>query len=311
MNNQVAISPAKTLSNFMEQYKGQIALALPKHITADRMIRLAMTSFSQNPALQKCDLQSIFAAVVIAAQLGLEIGVGGQGFLIPYGTKATFVPGWMGLVDLVSRAGRATVWTGAVYKGDEFEWQLGDRPFVKHRPAGNGDTWHDITHVYAIGRVNGSEMPVIEVWTMDRILRHLTRFNKVGGRHYALEKDGQNMEMYARKIPLLQVLKYMPKSIEVQRAVDVAQAVESGKQFEFDGEVVTVKDIDQETGEVIDQKPLPTYSDADFEKNKAAWRNAIINKKKTVAELLATIQTRAILTDEQKLIIDAWSHEHD
>jgi recombination protein RecT len=81
------------------------------------------------------------------------------------------VPGWQGLVDLVSRAGRATVWTGAVYQGDEFDWALGDRPFVKHRPAGGGDSWKDITHVYAVGRVNGSEYPVIEVWTMDRVMR--------------------------------------------------------------------------------------------------------------------------------------------
>jgi recombination protein RecT len=317
MSNQVAVSPAKTLSDFMDKYKGQIALALPKHITADRMVRLAMTAFSQNAALQKCDMHSIFASVVIAAQLGLEIGVGGQGYLVPYGAKATFVPGWQGLVDLVSRAGRATVWTGAVFHGDEFDWALGDRPFVKHRPAGGGDTWRDISHVYAIGRVNGSEYPVMEVWTMDRVVKHLNKFNKVGGRHYALEKDGQNMEMYARKVVLLQVLKYMPKSIEVQRAVDVASVADTGKSFTFDGEVVTVKDIedqggtvDQETGEVSDSAgALPMCSDEDFKKNTVAWRKQIVDKKKTVAELTAFIQTRALLTEEQKLTIDSWSHE--
>jgi recombination protein RecT len=313
MSNQLAVSPAKTLSDFMDKYKGQIALALPKHISADRMVRLAMTAFSQNAALQKCDMQSIFASVVIAAQLGLEIGVGGQGYLVPYKGKATFVPGWQGLVDLVSRAGRATVWTGAVYRGDEFDWALGDRPFVKHRPAGDGDSWRDISHVYAIGRVNGSEHPVIEVWTMDRIIRHLNKFNKVGGMHYALKDDGQNMEMYARKVALLQVLKYMPKSVEVQRAVDVASVADTGKSFTFDGEVVTVKDIDQsgadqETGEVRGAA-LPICSDEEFAKKKAEWRKVIIDKQKTVASLIATIQTKTLLTEEQKLSIDAWSHE--
>jgi len=317
MSNQVAVSPAKTLNDFMDKYKGQIALALPKHITADRMVRLAMTSFSQNPGLQKCDMHSIFASVIVGAQLGLEIGVGGQGYLVPYGTKCTFVPGWQGLVDLVSRAGRATVWTGAVYKGDEFDWALGDRPFVKHRPAGDGDSWKDITHVYAIGRVNGSEHPVIEVWTMDRVVRHLNKFNKVGSRHYALEKNGQNMEMYARKVALLQVLKYMPKSVEVQRAVDVASVADTGKSFTFDGEVVTVKDIegqgaagsDGDSGEAGGS--LPACSSEDFEKNSTAWRKQIVDKKKTVSELIAFIQTRALLTDEQKLTIDSWSHESE
>lgn len=315
MNHQVAVSPAKTLNDFMDKYKGQIALALPKHITADRMVRLAMTSFSQNPGLQKCDMHSIFASVIVGAQLGLEIGVGGQGYLVPYGNKCTFVPGWQGLVDLVSRAGRATVWTGAVYKGDEFDWALGDRPFVTHRPGGDGDGWKDITHVYAIGRVNGSEHPVIEVWTMDRVVRHLNKFNKVGARHYALEKNGQNMEMYARKVALLQVLKYMPKSVEVQRAVDVASVADTGKSFTFDGEVVTVKDIEDQGGASVDQETgevagtLPTCSDDDFKKNVATWRKQITDKKKTVAELIAFIQTRALLTEDQKMTIDSWSHE--
>jgi recombination protein RecT len=162
--------------------------------------------------------------------------------LVPYKGKATFVPGWQGLVDLVSRAGRATVWTGAVYEGDEFDWQLGDDPFVKHKPTGDSDNWNQLTYVYAIGRVNGSQYPVIEVWTIDRVLRHLKKYNKVGASHYALKDDCKHMEMYARKVALLQVLKYMPKSIEVQKAIDVSNAIDSAKSFTIDGDVVVVQD---------------------------------------------------------------------
>lgn len=326
--NQVVASPAKSLSTFLDKYKSQIANALPKHISPDRMVRLTMTAFSQNAALQKCDLHSIFGSVVVAAQLGLEIGVGGQGYLVPYGGKATFVPGWQGLVDLVSRAGRATVWTGAVYRGDDFDWALGDMPYIKHRPGDGGDSWKDITHVYAVGRVNGSQFPVIEVWTMDRVVKHLNKYNKVGGRHYALEKNGQNMEMYARKVVLLQVLKYMPKSIEVQRAVDVATAVDANKPFTIDSDMVVIDDrdddessVDQDTGEVHGTTGtassttaqggagLPVCTDEDFKKNAPAWRKQILDKKKTAAELTAFIETRAVLTEEQKLTIDSWSHE--
>lgn len=316
MSNEVAVSPAKTLSDFMEKYKSQIALALPKHITADRMVRLAMTSFSQSAALQKCNMHSIFSSVVIAAQLGLEIGVGGQGYLVPYKGNATFIPGWQGLVDLVSRAGRATVWTGAVYQGDKFEWALGDNPFVRHQPEGDGDDWRSITHVYAIGRVNGSQYPVIEVWTMNRIVRHLNKYNKVGASHYALANGGQNMEMYARKVALLQVLKYMPKSVEVQRAFDVANATDSGKNFTFDGEVVVLNEEEQaeenNTPPASEtKKELPTCSSENFEAKKESWRKIILEKKKTPKELIATIQTRELLTEDQKLVIDSWSHEQD
>jgi len=250
-------TPAANLMQFMEKHKQQVALALPKHITADRMVRLAMTSFSQNKALQNCEMNSIFASVIIASQLGLEIGVGGQGYLVPYKGKCTFVPGWQGLVDLVSRAGRATVWTGAVYRGDKFDWALGDNPFVKHQPEGDADDWRDISHVYAIGRVNGSQYPVIEVWTMDRVVRHLNKYNKVGTSHYALTNDGANMEMYARKVALLQVLKYMPKSIEVQKAMDVAHAVDSGKNFTMEGDIVIVQDEPEDQAAVPQSVDMP------------------------------------------------------
>lgn len=240
-NNQIQLAqkPADLMS-YMKKFESQLAMALPQHIGADRLMRLAVTAWSQNGTLQKCSLQSIFGAVLTSAQLGLEIGVGGQGYLVPYKGKATFIPGWQGIVDLVARAGRAVVWTGAVYRGDHFDWALGDSPFVKHKPDSDSDAFEDLLYVYAIGRVNGAQVPVIEVWSKDRIIRHLNKWNKVGADHYALKDGFKNFEMYARKIPLLQVMKYMPKSIEVQRAIDVANAVDVGKDYTIDGEFVVI-----------------------------------------------------------------------
>lgn len=48
-----------------------------------------------------------------------------------------------------------------------------------------------------------------------------------------------------------------------------------------------------------------------FEKKKDGWRKTIIEGKKTVKELIATIETRELLTDDQKLTIDSWAHESD
>lgn len=317
MSNQVAISPAGSLSQFLAKHKQQFAMALPSHITPDRMMRLALTAFSQSKGLQKCSVNSIFAAVVVASQLGLEIGVGGQGYLVPYKGNATFVPGWQGLVDLVSRAGRATVWTGAVYKGDKFDWALGDRPFIKHQPEGDADDWHDITHVYAVGRVNGSDHPVIEVWTMDRVIRHLNKYNKVGSDHYALTKDGQNMEMYARKVALLQVLKYMPKSVEVMRAMDVAQAVDSGKNFTFDGDVVVIDEGDS-TATVEDagagagsgRAEIAHCTDDEFKTKTPRWRKQLLEDNVPYADLIKMIESKMKLTDDQKTTIHSWTQEN-
>ncbi|WP_082080232.1 recombinase RecT [Cupriavidus basilensis] len=236
-------NPVASFSNFLEKFKPQMALALPKHLTADRMARLAVTAFSTTPKLQECEPKSILGAIMTASTLGLEINVDGQGFLVPYGRTCTFVPGWKGLVDLVSRSGRATVWTGAVFEGDDFDYALGDSPFIRHKPGEENDP-DKLTHVYAVGRVNGSQLPVIEVWTIKKIWKHRDKYNKQGGKHYSF----RDPEMYARKIPLLQVLKYMPKSIELSNAVALSAAVDEGKHAVIEGDFVTVTDPD--TGEI-------------------------------------------------------------
>jgi recombination protein RecT len=239
-------NPVAGFSKFLDQFKPQLALALPKHLNPDRMARLVLTAFSQSEQLQACEPRTIIASLMVAAQMGLEIGVSGQGYLVPYGKACTFVPGWQGIVDIVNRSGRATVWTGAVFEGDEFDYALGDSPFVKHRPSGEDDP-DLITHVYAIGRVNGSDWPVIEVWPITRVRRHFNKNNKVGQRHYA----HKHWEMYARKIPLLQVCKYMPKSIELTNAMQASYAADEGRTI--DGDFVTVSssgDVDQDTGEI-------------------------------------------------------------
>lgn len=295
-------------SRFMDKLKPQMALALPKHMNADRMTRLAMTAFSTTPALQKCSMQSIAASIMTASQLGLEIGVGGHGYLIPYGNTCTFVPGWKGLVDLVARAGRATVWTGAVYDGDKFDYQLGDDPFCRHKPGDGGEKF---THVYAIGRVKDAEMPVIEVWTRGKVTKHLNQYNKVGNRHYAMASES-NFEMYARKVALLQVLKYMPSSIELANAMTVAQAAEEGKGVTIEGDFVTVSEtVDPATGEIKahdEQKPeKPFMTDEAFEKKAPGWKKLVVGGQ-APNELIAAIETKEQLTPDQKMEIAGWAN---
>lgn len=235
----------------LESFKVEIARALPKHLNPDRMSRIALTAFRRTPKLGECDPRSVFAAVIQASQLGLEPDTLGRAYLIPYGKECQFVPGWKGLVDLVNRSGQASVWTGTVFEGDEFEYGLGDQPFVKHKPLGEDDPLK-ITHVYAVGRVRGSEWPVIEVWPIAKVRKHRDRYNKVGKRHYSFD----NWEMYARKVPLLQVIKYMPLSAEMATAVALSDAAETG------GQGLTVKDAIDGTWTPVDQEQESREVDA-------------------------------------------------
>lgn len=293
-------NPVAELSTFMGKLKGQMALALPKHMNADRMTRLALTAFSTNPDLQLCTHDSIAGSIMVASQMGLEPGVNGQGYLIPYKGRCTFVPGWKGIVDIANRSGRSSVWTGAVFKGDEFDYAMGDRPFITHKPGRSIGDPDDLLYVYAVGRVRDSEWPIIEVWPMEKIWAHRDHYNKVGKKHYSF----QNPEMYARKVPLLQVLKYMPSSIELAVAMDVSHAAEAGKGIVLDGNYVTVTNDDQddEAGNA-----LPVCTPEKFDKNKAGWKELITAGTKTVNDLIATLETREQLTPEQKMEIASWA----
>lgn len=254
--SQPTKTPLAAFSHFMDRFKPQLALALPKHLTADRMSRLALTAFSSSTQLQNCDQHSIAASIMTAGQLGLEPGVNGQGYLIPYGRTCTFVPGWKGLVDLVARSGRGTVFTGVIFRDQEYTFTDGARRDLVIHNETDLDAPEDITHAYAIGWVRDAAMPIIELWRVSKIEKHRDKYNKVGRKHYSY----RDWEMYARKVPLLQVLKYMPCSIEVSNALAVSHAAEAGRGVNIEQGIVIdmdtgrpVEEIDRETGEVLRQ----------------------------------------------------------
>jgi recombination protein RecT len=227
---------SRDFPTMLKLYEDQVARALPEHLKNNvaRYTRLALTQFRQNSTLAKCEPKSIFAGVILASQLGLELGALGHGYLVPYKNRKTgeyeaqFVPGWKGYVDLVHRSGRSIVWTGCVYEGDDFSFRLGDNPFVHHVPRGKDDE-SLITHCYAVGRIKGMDWPIVECWPIDRVKRHLERYNKVGDSHYAYE----NKEMYGRKVVLLQVVKYLPTSVELSAMVSLDASVERGHSQEL------------------------------------------------------------------------------
>lgn len=225
MNENAVSEKVDNFPAMLAKFQGELGRALPQHLKADRMARIALTAFRRTPKLRQCKPASVFAAVIQAAQLGLEPDTLGRAYLIPYGDECQFVPGWRGLVDLVNRSGQATVYTGVIFKDQTYTFMDGaKRDLIVHNES-SLDAPEDITHAYAIGWVKGAAMPVIELWRIDKIVKHRDQYNKVGRRHYSYE----NWEMYARKVPLLQVLKYMPSSAELATAISLNNEVDAGK----------------------------------------------------------------------------------
>lgn len=298
MSTQVVASSPKEFSHFMDKMKDQIKLACPAHLNPDRMARLALTQFSTSKQLQNCTMQSIAGSIMIATQLGLEPGVNGQGYLIPYKEICTFVPGWKGLVDLVNRSGRATVFTGVIFKDQEYKFTDGAKRDLVILNETELDDPEDITHAYAVGWVRDATMPVIELWTVKKIQKHRDKYNKVGGKHYSF----RDWEMYARKVPLLQVLKYMPQSIELSNAIAVTNASENGRGVTIENGIVIDDGDDGDTGSNNQQQ---SYPEDEFKSNLPSWTKLMRDGKKTAEQVIAMANSKFPLTEEQKSIIKA------
>lgn len=259
----VAAPQPKTINQQLEMMIPEFAKVLGKTYDPQRLVRIASTLMRNEPKLSE-DPQSLMSAMMIAATLRLEPGVMGQCYFIPYYSSklkrniCTFIPGWQGHVDLVSRAGKAVVRTLAIREGDEFDYNMGSKPFVHFKPSIDGDEDRKLIGTIALGHIKGQDdFPQIEYWSFERIRKHLNRYNKVGERHYALSTGSNlhtshNFEMYARKVSLLQVIKYVPKSIEWQIAANLDYAADRG------GQVLTVEG----TRDLLEGAELPPLDDA-------------------------------------------------
>lgn len=58
-------------------------------------------------------------------------------------------------------------------------------------------------------------------------------------------------------------------------------------------------------------KDKETYSDEAFQKNKGAWREMVIAGKKSPEQIIKNVETKATMTEDQKLEIDSWAHEQE
>lgn len=63
--------------------RGQVELALPKHMSPDRMMRVALTAINKNPKLLECTKASVLLSLMTCSQYGVEPD-GRNAHLIPY-----------------------------------------------------------------------------------------------------------------------------------------------------------------------------------------------------------------------------------
>lgn len=189
---------------------------------ANSFVSSVISVANGNPQLRRADPMSIVSAAMVAATMQLQvIPTLGQCYIIPYGNKAQFQVGYLGLLQLCQRSGQfkkiiaAPVHEGEYISGDEF-----DEDYVFDKKQRKSDKV--IGYMAKFVLLNGFTKTAY--WTVDKVKAHATKFSQSfrNGYNSPWKSDFDAM---AQKTVLKSILKYAPKSVEMQNAVTFDQAV--------------------------------------------------------------------------------------
>lgn len=232
--------------SLLEKAKPQIALALPRHLSADRMLRVAMTSVQRTPQLLACNQTTLIGAIIQAAQLGLEPdGVLGHAYLVPYGTTCQLIVGYRGLIDLARRSGQiSTIFARIVHSKDQFEYAYGLTEKLEHIPTREADPG-EMAFAYAVIKMKdgGVQFEVMSKREIEAI-----RDRSPSGKNGPWVTDAAEMW---KKTVLRRVCKMAPLSVEVARAVALDERADLGLPQQLED----VVDAQIEVAAPKDEKP--------------------------------------------------------
>lgn len=212
------------VKQLLEASKTAIASRLPKHVTADRLTKVALTAVNKTPALLACTKESLLMSIMQAAELGLEPGGAlGEGYLVPYGKQCQFIPGYRGLISLARRSGQiVSLEAHVVHAKDAFTFELGLESKLVHVPNLEDEDPGPLRFVYAVAKLQGGgvQFDVMSKAQVDKI-----RGRSKAGSSGPWVTDYEEM---ARKTVVRRLFKYLPVSVELAQALELQAAAESG-----------------------------------------------------------------------------------
>jgi recombination protein RecT len=231
-------APPKTIASLLTDptIKQQLALAMPRHMTADRLARIALTEVRKVPKLATCDQMSFLGAIMQCAQLGLEPGGAlGHAYLLPFKKnfkegnawksrmEVQLIVGYRGMIDLARRSGQIqSIEARTVHQKDQFDVELGLDSKLVHRPAWTEVDRGPVVFVYAVAKLKDGG---VQFEVMSRAEIEAVRAKSKAA------ADGPWVEHFdemAKKTVIRRLFKYLPVSIELQRAVGLDEQADAG-----------------------------------------------------------------------------------
>lgn len=259
--NSIAKSEQQLFGDQLKLMMPEIARVLPRHITPDRMARIALTTVRLNPKILQCNRSSVLGAVMSAATLGLEPNVMGQCYIIPFNNRqkgileAQFIIGYQGYIELFYRSGRVlTVYADAVFSADKFSYKYGITETLEHEPS-NEVNRGEITHFYAYCKMEGGayRFVVLPKASVD----HIRDTYSQAARSKSSPWHNNYKEMGC-KTAIRALAKWVPKSAEVIEAMKHDDTVRDSFKDDpgFVSDIIDVPEEKKEETVKSEEKPV-------------------------------------------------------
>lgn len=219
----VATAPPRevTIFDMIEGQKSALARALPSHLDADRLARIAVTVVKTTKGLEHCSVVSVLGGLMTCAQLGLEPGPLGEAYLIPFKGKAQLIIGYKGMIKLAWQSGQMhSIQAYVVHKADKFSYAYGLEPKIVHEPS-DADDVGDVTHAYAVAKFKdgGVASVVLNRRDIDALKRRSQTWQNGPWQ--------TDYEAMARKTAVRQLARWLPQSPQLQQFHQAAARDES------------------------------------------------------------------------------------
>lgn len=250
----VKLNKGMNIADMIKALEPEIKKALPSVITPERFTRMALSAINNTPKLAECTPMSFLAALMNAAQLGLEPNTPlGQAYLIPYMNKGVlecqFQLGYKGLINLAYRNDQLqTIQAQCVYSNDEFSYTLGLESSLFHKPAIGERERGELIAVYALFKLKNGGYG-FEVMSKQDIDAYAQKYSKGITSSYSPWQTSYT-EM-AMKTAIKRVLKYAPLKSDFLRAVATDETIKTELSVDmseingheiFDAEAVEVQE---------------------------------------------------------------------
>lgn len=219
---------------FVAKYQDRVLDLLAQDTGAmKRFYQTFSICIAQEPKLAQCTRASVVGAMLEMAALKLEPGVLGEAWPIPFRDRkrnvmeAQVIVGYKGMMKLARNSGQiGRIDSEVVYEKDPFDWLKGTGQYLNFRKSEDAGGRGKMVAAYALADIQGFKEPQFEVMLAPEILAIKARAPSAKASSSPWTTDEEAMW---RKTVLRRLCKFLPTSVEAQRAAMIDELLDAGR----------------------------------------------------------------------------------